>query len=573
MRQFWLLSENTKDFIIDLQEKDAFGSAPDGLGIEVSASGYRAGTDIIYFNEQPSYQNAQFTMVFGSESQEPYAAFTTFMSKLDAQKLVLAYKPDDGAYDPELNFRPAYMYDDEDAEYPEYEIQEVGSTTLTKSIKKSYTLGTKATVSKKTWYRHTASDLVATDYASFTVKVAYNDFGTTNTKSFSFTTGTSSTKSTTLSKTTTKKKKKTTYKVTIKAAYNGSNQIIFSVHSNNKATKITTKKKITVTYDYSKPMTIHSILPDGDAADLPSESIIYEATPVNDIAAITINPKTYTTFSVQALYFLPDDVSEFISIGSSEFIVEEPQTYTVESSNGKFDISYDGNTTLTIESIDISTVINYKVTVNYADIELEEDVYTDEDLEFLNENIYFRKVKFVSATKGELEQETGWLLSDIQLSFTTPWFRWEPVDIPTAPTDSLPIDTTGCLLMSQAIKTVPLKLRYLVKQDQADGFIVNVQYYDAFDPTKKYTSEVKFDKMITAGSYIEINSDFEEFKARITSDNGVTWTDLLPFLSTSGVGFARVKANGISYLDVKGDNEVFNKNTDKLYYRKELIIV
>lgn len=565
MRQFWLLSENTKDFIIDLQEKDAFGSNPDGLGVEVNASGYRAGTDLIYYNEQPSYQNTEFKMVYGSESLEPYAAFATFMAKLDGQKLVLAYKPDDGAYDPEENFRPQYNYDD-DAEYPEYETVATDSTTTTKSVKSSYTLSTR--VSSKS-FRKTVTNLIASDYEKFTVTVAYNPLGTTNTKSMSFVTGTAATKTVTISK---KKNKKTTYKVTVKAAYNGTNQIIFTVTSKNKATAINAKKQITVTYDYSKPVTIHSVLPSGDAADMPSESTQVTVTPSNDIATVTINPRSYTAFSIYASYSLDNDSTEFVSTGASEFSVGDSQEYTVTSSGYTFVISYDGNTTVTIESNDISTITSYNVTISYTDIELAEDTYTDDDLEFLNENIYFRKVKFVSASKGELEHEVGWLLSDIQLTPTTPWFRWEPIDIPTTPTDSLPIDTSGCLLLSQAIKTVPLKLRYLVKRDQTE-FVINVQYYDTFDPTKKFTSEVKFDKQITAGSYIEVNSDFEEFKARITSDNGVTWTDLMPYLSTSGVGFARVKANGISYLDIKGTNEVFNKNTDKLWFRKELVIV
>lgn len=571
MRQFWLLSEDDSNFIIDLQNKDAFAADPDGLGTEVNASGFRAGTDIIYYNEQPTYAPIKFNMIFGAESGEPYESFGNFIARLNGKRLVLAYKPDDGAYDPDENFRPDYLYSDS-VSMPSYTDMEVKTTkkATSKTVTKTYSITKDSTYKSKSY---AASSLGATSYTTFKVQ-AWFKFKNAwmGPATFNFTSGTAATRSDTVKK---KKTKKTQYKVTIKAVYDGSNKVTYTLQSTNKSVKITSGKYLKVTYSFAGSQTIKTLLPSGDASDMPSTSWQTTVTPSNSVATVTITPGEYTTFSVYAFYTY-NSSNQFLASDKNEFIVGEAESQIVYSDGYKFTIAYDGSVTVTITCTQIS-ISSYTVTIQYDDITLSED-FTEDDINLLNEDIYYRKVKFVSASKGEINHDVAWLESELTFAPTTPWFRWEPIPISTTTAGAdqsvnvLPVDTTGCVLFSSTIQTVPFRCLYVVKSTSS-YFEVRVHYYDKNDPTKLYTSDVKFTKSIQQGNLIEINSDFEDFSAKLSTNKGRTWTDLMPYLDTSGVGFARVKADGVSYIDFKGTSEVFYNSYDQLWFRKEMVIV
>ena len=96
MRKFWLTSQRSTDFHLDLMEKDAFASSPSGLGVTINTELYRFGTDTLTVNETVEYKNIEYDMIFGYESEDPYLAFENFVKKLKIGKFILHYSPRDG---------------------------------------------------------------------------------------------------------------------------------------------------------------------------------------------------------------------------------------------------------------------------------------------------------------------------------------------------------------------------------------------------------------------------------------------------------------------------------------------
>ncbi len=572
MRQFWLLSENDKNFLVDLQEKDAFGADPEGLGIQISSSGYRAGTDIVYYNDQPTYENLKFTMVYGAESEEPYNAFATFIHSLNGQKLVLAYRPDDGSYDPDHHFVPQFLWDD-DIDYPTTVADQVITKTITQSKADTSSFSFAPTANTIGPFSKTDAKL-KDGFTTIKVTVKYGT-GTTTSKAanMTFKPGTQSTGEGDI----TFKSGKKNYKIHVKGVYNGGTQVAWTCKSKN--VKLSKKSKFYMSYSYTGTTTNTyteiiegSTTPSVDAGKEPTKTITTKnVVPLNGVASITLDPTSFNSFSLYSEYVSSGGDTGFISVENEAFSIGSYQRYLVTADTRVFEVTYNGITGLTIECTNYDDISKYNVTVTYSQITYIDDLDSD-TLELMAGDIYFRNVKFVSATKGEIEHDVGWLKSDLTLAPETPWYRWEKVDIGGTSVDSLPVDTTGSILLTNDLRTLPMRVIYQ-KKAISNTFSVNVLYYDIVDTTKQFSSKITFDKQLTAGTIIEINSDFANLTARYSTDGSKTWNDLMPYLSTSGVGFARVKANGVSYLDFKGTTETFNKNTDQLWYRKEMVVV
>ena len=108
MRQFWIVN-NGKDSIydsttkkttyehhvIDLMEQEAFGSDPSGLGASIESTDYQVGTDIIETNKVVKYDDLNFIVTFGYNTDNPYDKMREFINLIARPPLTLYYTTED----------------------------------------------------------------------------------------------------------------------------------------------------------------------------------------------------------------------------------------------------------------------------------------------------------------------------------------------------------------------------------------------------------------------------------------------------------------------------------------------
>ncbi len=98
VRQLFITSENDKSLMIDLLDEDAFGADITGLGVNVESDFYYASADALPTNYDYKYNDIDITMIFGTISGEPYAAFERFVRRLSLAnaELTLNYRYNKG---------------------------------------------------------------------------------------------------------------------------------------------------------------------------------------------------------------------------------------------------------------------------------------------------------------------------------------------------------------------------------------------------------------------------------------------------------------------------------------------
>lgn len=189
-------------------------------------------------------------------------------------------------------------------------------------------------------------------------------------------------------------------------------------------------------------------------------------------------------------------------------------------------------------------------------------------------DIYSKDVSFQSASKGEVDKSSGFLISELQLKSLSPWYVWEK--FPDHPGTDFNLQfSTKDVVHLMAGSTVPIRLIYKCKRSQIYSTTEGAGYFtlDIVDQDGKSYGKVKFETPVELGYTITINSDYKTMSA-IATKAGASDVNMMNYITSDTTGFLRapVLQNKTLYLKSNGANK-WDSSTDSAYYRKEMIIV